>query len=499
MTRRTFDIISRYISNANRSRIIFDAEGDSAYADMETGEIHLPDKIGHRNVFAVLALLMHESAHIAYSKQALKECVQYKDPPDPTEMHIFNVIEDVRIDGKNFRKLPNVKSFYDRLLKDFCNYSKAGFCSGKKMKQMPPLPQRALISALMSNEGFGKYAFKDPEVNKFLKDNPIEQEIWHACCHIDNKRWQDARDCIQAIKAMLNLPKQPQGQGGLSGDIVAGKCQGKEAQGGEDKTASPLDGMEKLLRPGSMFSESGESLQGKGSGMGEAALQEQTIQQFKELLNVKETKVVEDGSVLDTDNLPAFLTSDIDELFKEDKYIKCKKSKILFLLDGSGSMGEPMLDKNSRVKVVADCIESLTRVLREVQMEESIDVDYEVAKFESSGMDMLSKENWRSNYGAGGGTQLSTAFRQALAYLQKDHTVEGKKIVIVITDGQVGMNQIEDFQRYTVEFGGEVSALVIGVGCDPAGPMALNVLGDNLILSAEHADEIIFEAIRKLL
>jgi hypothetical protein len=158
-----------------------------------------------------------------------------------------------------------------------------------------------------------------------------------------------------------------------------------------------------------------------------------------------------------------------------------------------------MLDKNSRVKVVSDCIESLTRILKEVQSEESIDVDYEVAKFESSGMNMLGKDNWRHSYYAGGGTNLAYAFRQALAYLQKDQTVEGKKIIIVVTDGEVGMNQIDDFKRYVVEYGGDILALVIGVGCDPAGPMALNVLGDNLILSAEHADEVIFEAIRRLL
>ena len=514
MNLRTFQIISKYISNANNSRIVFDVDGDGAYADMKNNEIHMPDKVGNRNVFAVLALLMHESAHIAYSKKALKECVECKDPPDPTDMHIFNVVEDTRIDEKNFNKLSNVKSFYKRLLEDWCDYSKEGFVSGKPLPEKPPIYHKVLISALMRRNGFPQYSFQDRETRDWLSKNPLEQEIRNCAYAMNNSRWDDARNGIKIIKKMLNLPPAPppvkvqmatgECKPGDKGDQPApgdpnGKGKGKGDQVVAVAPTSALDGLEKLIRPGSMFSETGEKLKGKGSGMGEAALQEQTVQQFKELLNIKETKVVEDGHLLDTDNLTGLFTGDIDEVFIEDKYVKCKKSKILFLLDGSGSMDEKLLDRTTTYKVVADSVEVLVRILKEVQREESINVDYEIAKFESSGMDMLKKDTWRSSYYAGGGTNLAYAFRQALAYMQKDHTVEGKKIIIVITDGDVSTNQIEDFQKYTIEFGAEVSALVIGVGCNPAGPMALNVLGDNLILSSEHSDEVILEAIRRLL
>lgn len=513
MNRRTFDIISKYISKANRAKIVFDVDGDGAYADMKTNEIHMPDKIGNRNVFAVLALLMHESAHVAYSKTALKECVEHKDPPDPTDMHIFNVVEDVRIDEKNFNKLPNVKSFYHRLLKDFCDYSKEGFVSGKPLPEKPPIYHRVLIAALMKREGFSEFAFRDREVANWLSKNPLEDEIRDCVYAMNNSCWKDARDHIQRIKKMLNLPPAPppvkvqmvtgeckpgDKDGDQSGQDGQGKDKGKK-QVAQGVPTSALDGLGKLLRPGGMFSDTGKKLSGKGSGMGEAALQEQTVQQFKELLNIKETKVVEDGNMIDTDNLTSLFTGDIEEVFIEDKYVKCKKSKILFLLDGSGSMDEKLYDNKITYKVVAEAVESLTKILREVQNEESIDVDYEITKFESSGMDRLSKDNWRTNYYAGGGTNLASAFREALSYLQKDHTVEGKKIIIVVTDGNVDIDQVENFKRYTVEFGAEVSALVIGVGCDPAGAMAVDVLGDNLILSSEHADEVIFEAIRRLL
>lgn len=472
MQRRTFEIISKYISHSNGAKIIFDGKGDGATTDTDTGEIHMPDSVGEKNVFAVLALLMHESAHIRYSKEALENCV---DKDSATEKHIFNCIEDVRIDRKNFNKLSNVRGFYERLVKDHCDYSKNTDDIKFQIK--------ILITAILRREGFYKYGFlMDPAVGEFLDDNPLEQLIEEAIREIEYTNWTEAKKKIKEIKDMLKMAE--------------GKSKGK----GKGKGQDPLNGIELLLKPGTIFSDKGTSLTGaSASQIGEAALEEQTISQFKELLNIKEKKIIEDGTMLDTDNLTAYLTGEIEELFKDDSYIKCKKSKILFLMDSSGSMSEMLLDKNPRWKIVSKCVERLTRVLKEVQETEGINVDWEVAKFESYGMQLLSKDNWQLNYRPSGGTALALAFTQAIEHLEKDFTIDGKKMIIVMTDGDVNIRQIDDMKRDIINHNTDVKALIIGIGTDPTGAMALKICGNNLILAEENANEVLLETIRSLL
>ena len=459
---------------------MFDQKGDGACANMETGEIHMPDSVGEKNVFAVLALLMHESAHIKYSKKALENCI---DKDNETEKHIFNCIEDIRIDNKNFQKLSNVYSFYERLMKDHCDYS-------KNTDESINFQIKILITAIMNMEGFSIYGFHmDPAVQEFLDDNPLESLIWRCIGNIEREEWTEAKKTIQEIKDMLKMAEQQKQQ-----QQAQGQGQG---QGQQD---DPLKGIEQLLKPSTIFSDSGTKLQGaSASQVGEIALEEQTVNQFKELLNIKERKVVEDGTVLDTDNLVAYLTGEIEELFKDDAYIKCKKSKILFLLDGSGSMSDRLLDTKQRITIVANCVERLTKILKEVQETEGINVDWEIAKFQTSGMELLRKDDWRKCYYPDGGTELSLAFKQATEYLEKDFTVDGKKMIIVLTDGDVSEAQINNMQHTIIHHNSTVKALIIGVGTDPASAMATKIIGDNLILAEENANEVLLDTIRSLL
>ena len=487
MNRRTFEILSKYISHSNGAKISFDAQGDEANVNMKTGEIHLPDKIGDRNVFAVLALLMHESAHIKHSSPIIDNMVE---EGKPIEQHIINCIEDIRIDKKNFRKLSNIKSFYDRLMKDHCDYS-------KNDNPNIQFQIKVLINAMMRLEGFHQYRFqKDLAVDECLEDLPIEDNIIKAMNAFEYQDWKQGKKLVEEIKKLLNMADQNQQKYRQK----AGQDPGQGPQGQGQGKGDPLAGIEGMLKPGGLFGDKGASLSGpSASALGEVALEEQTVNQFKELLNIKERKVVEDGTILDTDNLIAYLTGEIEELFKDDAYIKCKKSKILFLLDASGSMNEFLLDKKRRFQVVGKCVERLTRILKEVQETEGINVDWDIAQFESSGMEMLDKQDWRQDYHSGGGTDLRYAFEQAVEHLEKDFTVDGKKLIIVLTDGDVSLDQIEGMKKCIIHHNTNVRSLVIGVGTDPAGHMALEILGDNLILAEENANEILLETIRSLL
>lgn len=490
MNVRTFEIISKYISSKSGAQIVFDQQDDGACTDMKTGVIHMPNKVGEKNVLAILALLMHESAHVRYSKQALDKCV---DKGDDTAMHIFNCLEDLRIDQKNFSLLPNVKSFYQRLIMDHCDYS-------KNEDEDIEFQMKVLITAMMNYQGFDQYGFLMEEAaQEFIDDNSFIDVLSQGVYELNHEQWINARKTIQRIKDLLKMAqnqqnkKQQKGQG-------QGQGQGNPQQGPQKGQGQGLSGIDKMLKPNSIFDDQGTQLQGaSNSQVGEVALEEQTVNQFKELLNIKERKVVEDGSVLDTDNLVAFLTGEVEALFKDDAYIKCKKSKILFLLDGSGSMSDPLLDGKPRSTVVQKCVERIIRILKEVQETEGINVDWDIAKFESAGCQMLDKNSWQSSYYAGGGTNLSRAFNEALDIMEKDFTSDGKKMIIVLTDGEVSISQIDSMKQDIIHHNTNVKALVIGVGTNPAGQMAIQILGDNLILAEENANAVILETIKELL
>jgi hypothetical protein len=474
MNRQTFEIIAKYISSKNNVTIAFDKEGEGASADVEHKTIHLPKEgISERNVFSTLALLTHESGHIKHTNNEVQDkCVK----KNLTNMYVINVMEDIRIDRKCFNILPNISAFYGKMYEEHCNLR-------KKDPREISFPSKVLATTILNKEGFREYGFDD--VQQFIKDNNIEDIIQYGINGLENQDYPAITEAVDKIKKILKLPDIPQKEG--------------DGKGSGDEN-NPLKEFEKLLRPDSMYSHGGEKIQGPTAcQVGEVALDEQTVNQFKELLNVKERHKAEDGTTLDSDNLMAFFTENAEELFQEDVYVKNKKTKILFLLDASGSMEAELLDKQERCDVVAKCTERITRILDEVQQSEGLSVDWIVCKFEDRGCKILPKEGWRKEYGAGGGTNLAKAFDEAMELLEKDYTVDGKKIIIVMTDGDVAEYQIRQMKSSILQHNSEVKAMVIGVGVDPAGDMAENILGDNIILAEEGANYVILEAVRRLL
>jgi hypothetical protein len=142
MNRVTFEMLAKWIAKTNNAKVVFDGQATGASANVKTNEIFMPEDLKEHNILAGLALLMHEAAHLNHSK---------KIDPDLVKGHIsrniLNVMEDIRIDHKNFNILYNIKEFYDRLITDHVH--------GKKDEMMKaPLMTRCLINAILYNEGF---------------------------------------------------------------------------------------------------------------------------------------------------------------------------------------------------------------------------------------------------------------------------------------------------------------------------------------------------------
>lgn len=513
MNRRTFETLSKYIAGTHKTRVVFDYDGDGACANPKTGEIHMPAKIASHNALAALALLMHEAAHVAHSGE-----IPLRFYKDPIRKDILNAIEDARIDIKNFNKLPNVKGFYERMYRDH----------KRPDPKKVPLPIKLLINQIMHYEGCARFCFRDKETKDWQNDNKRDANnetqyskltyyFHHGVSAVEYGDWDNLDKVIDDIIKLLKIDK-PLDQ--MMPDLkVAGAMEGSGSEEGEGKGVEVKAGnkdqegqgvgtgkddniyggvIDAILHPKSILEE-GNMDGTRGDEIGPTALAEQTRSRFKELLNIKTKRTADDGNILDVDNLIAYHTGDVDVLFKEELVKHEKKSKILILMDSSGSMGSPLIDGKRRSRALVACVKAVTEVLDEVIELEGINVDYELAAFDNNYWE-LKKDSWAQEYlRHSGGTNFHGAFHKAITLLAGDNSIDGKKMIVCFTDGDVNEQQILDVKNDIIANGSDVRAMIVGIGTDPCSPMSTEIVGDNIILAEENADLILLETIGDML
>jgi hypothetical protein len=528
MNRRTFETISKYIAGTHKTRVMFDHPGEGACASPKTGEIHMPGEIASHNALAALALLMHEAAHIKHSTKIPEKLCE-----DPIRKDIINALEDARIDMKNFNKMYNIVGFYERMYRDH----------KKPDPKKVPLPVKLLINQILKYESFGQFKYSDKATREWERNNKQETDydknlqhlFYYGVDAIENEDWKELKEICEKIRKLLQIDKplsqmmpsdldlkgamqgegqQGQGQGQGQGQDGKGQAQGKgKGKGGkdgkQDKDGPAGQGTDKnyydginiidaILHPQSILARG--SMEGsRGDQIGATALQEQTRQKFKELLNMKQRARRDDGNVLDVDNLIALHTGEVEELFKEEIIKHEKKSKIMILMDCSGSMSAPLLDGKDRQSALCACVKAVTDILDEVIELEGINVDYELAAFNTQYI-KLEKEDWARTYmGMSGGTNFHRAFHEAITSLANDNSIDGKKMIVCFSDGDVCDSQINDVKNDIIKYGSDVRAMVIGIGTDPCGSMCQNIVGDNIVLAEENADLVLLDTIGEML
>lgn len=472
MYKRTFEVLSKYISSETGVTIQFDT-GGGAHADMDTNTLHLPKEIANSHAYAAVSLMMHESAHIAHSKKIpIKDIVKTK-----ADFSILNAIEDVRIDCKNFNVLPNIHSFYQELINDV----KAN------VDPKLDLPAKAICWAILRLEGFSPnymYGLDGLRLGKKVA-NIIQTAQWDIECD----DWNNLRENIAKIKKLLKINDPPMKQ-----DQINKLQMGQGIDG-------PLGKVESQIRPDKVFAKGqgdDKMAGGSGSEVGSIAMEEMNISQFKEILNVKERKISDNGSILDTDSLISFKTGDVGELFKEERVVKKKKSKIMFLLDASGSMGTKLFDGQKRAAVVAKSVATLTNILDEVATIEGLNVDWGVGMFRSDYIP-LSKDTWQQRYNYAGGTKFEEPFNQVMNEMLTDYTIDGKRIIIVLTDGDVLDQEIANVKENIMRNFSDVRSLIISVGSDAQSAIVKDITGDNTIMAEDNAVSVIMTTIKSLL
>jgi hypothetical protein len=489
----------------------------------------MPSEIASHNALAALALIMHEAAHIAHSDK-----IPEKFMKDPIKKDIINAIEDARIDIKNFNKMYNIRGFYERMYRDH----------KKPDPSKVPLPVKLLINQILGYEQMARYKFKDKETREWESKNKkdpdydkhLEYIFQNGVHNIECEDWKELdRTCDKIIKLLKitkpfseQMPQDLVIEGAMQGDGKGSKGEGqgvgvkvkdggdKDGQahgqkGDEDSEDGDLIGtghdptyydginiIDAILHPKSILSK-GQMDGARGDQIGPAALQEQTRQKFKELLNMKTKVHKTDGTMLDVDNLISLHTGDVETLFKEEIIKHEKKSKIMILMDCSGSMQSPLLDNKWRSDALVSCVKSVVDILDEVIELEGINVEYDMAAFHCEYV-KLDKGNWVKQYNAlSGGTNFHNAFHQAITDLANDNSIDGKKMIVCFTDGDVGDDQILDVKNDIIAYGSDVRAMIVGIGTDPCSKMSQDVVGDNIILASESADLVLMETIGEML
>jgi hypothetical protein len=504
LNKRTWDLMAKYVSEEHGIKVVLDDSVPGPCINMESKTIMLPEKIKDENALSALSSLIHEAAHMKYTaKVPTKEIVKTS-----IDMHILNVIEDIRIDNKNFYLLPNVYLFYEEFVKNH-------LCAKENMENIDKqsLFTRCMITLILQQTNFGHYCW-DKEAMQYINDNDLSSDVRWGVNYIENSHWDEVIKVIAKIKSKFNIPagedkpnesKSNNGTNGEGGNRKGGVGSGDKADdcsgtGLPDGTVGDSKGTgkgeisnpEKYLRPASVWSK-GKGLEGPGGKeFSKVELQEMTKSKFRDVMNIKEKRSVEDGCQLDTGNLIAFFTGDIHELFHEIREEKVKRSKIVFCLDASGSMSAKLIDKKTRRVTLARCVESLIEIIVEVCEVEGLNVDYDVIGF-SSRSAVLNKETWRAEYmRMNGGTNLSGAIQSAVDLLNKDE-IDGNKIIVGITDGEVSLFGLDRVKEILQE-NNEIKAMLLGIGADQQKEMFVHN-----ILCGDNADEIIMESIQTML
>jgi hypothetical protein len=368
-----------------------------------------------------------------------------------------------------------------------------------------PIEAKVLINTMHYWTGFTEYNIGGPEIQRFIHDNNITGLFLEAIGHLNHSRLDKVKEVIHKIrdllyKARTELQQQPQPLQEHGEGQVQDNAEGQESNTCINSPDTGKLDLKEITRRGkeSMDIFMKTDPNAKGHVISSASLSDQTRQRFSELLNVKEIRRIDDGRVVDTDNLTAFLTGEVEILFKDDIVKHTKKSKIIMVLDCSASMKEPMLDGKPRREVLAKAAKSITNLLDEVHAIEGINVDYDIRAFGSSYY-KLPKENWGREYLKyhDSSTCLAHGFHEAQAELLVDYTVDGNKMVILMTDGEVNVDQIRKIQNDILMHNQDVRCMVVGVGADPCRKFMEEVCEHN-ILCEDMADTTILDCINEM-
>lgn len=490
---KTMEVIAKFIGEKTGLTVHLEP-GVHPHADPTTMQLWLPTDVVDEHIFPAVALAMHEAGHIKYTDFDAKQIVDNEE-----EFSILNAMEDARINTKIMQLLPNIRGFFVKLYELY---------QGQQRKGTDPAVM-AICNCIMQYENFGQFKDISKEVSDLEYD--IINDFFTGVRSIEYADYPAVKTCIKNIMQKLGLDKPPTpqpepepGQGNADGgdeekaEERAGAEPGGSVEGGKGKSEGKVNRLEKLenmVQDCSVIKTDGAAKPYVPQQVDATALTEVTKARFEEMLKVKEEKLIStESGVLNTESLVSFFTEDLEELFSEVKIMTPKKSKIVLVLDASESMSIELWDSVSRHKAVIAAAKAIIESIEAVNKAEGICVEWEINGFTGEYIP-FDKERWEKQYYPHGGTNILRAFHTAQDRLSLETDIEGNKIMIFITDGEVDGYQIEQMRESILRSGSSIKLVIVGVGADPTKDFVTSIVQDRNILAEGDAERVLFDAI----
>jgi len=525
MNRRTYELLARWIADQEGIKIEFE-DDCCPQVEMNSKVITLPGNIREEDALGSLAALMHEAGHLEItSKIDLRGIIESK-----LDQEILNVLEDIRVDLHNFQRLPNVRTFYkQRIAKSFKLIKKDDFLKKE-------LIVRVFCKMIERGEKF--QGFPDPEADKFINDCGLMQDVqdWQYVqssyysdkeeLYSTNERKKIIKSVKEKVKSLLFPPKAPPpAPKGRKKDEDGKQQQEKTPQKGNGSGCDPKDDSsdEKEEReepddsregtePDNATSEQedetaqeiNEEMKGlfptlesykpdkegmKKRDLPDAAVRELTKDEFKRLLNKKYKKIVDYGRMLNTKALHNYALGNFEKLFIDRKIIHKKKSKIVFLLDASGSMS------GGKKEILIRAVKPIIKTVDEVRKGEGIDVEWCVIGF-CEKAERFQNSTWEQEFmQMSGGTFITGAIKAGIKEINAGD-ITGSRILVLATDGEVGADDIKTAQNLLLRE--DTKAVILGIQTNPFSPFSRNIVKDNIIWTEKDADQVILSAVRSV-
>jgi hypothetical protein len=505
---KTFQILANWVSEKTDITIEY-ADIPQATVNTEKRLISLPNRIKVADPYAATAMLLHEAGHIKYTDNELMNKV-VKSPQDKT---LHNAMEDVRINRKMFHMLPNVKAFFGELYSG--SIPPKGYFDNANNDQELRLRQ-VFMRVMMYIEGFYEIEEAIPEY-KGVDYRDMASLFYKGLEGLDKNDPTMVREAIEEIKKKLNIEdseeneqgKPNEGEGGEKGEAGEGQDdsaaeEAPEAAEGEGGGEGEEEGETKksMKSGGDMWGTEHvieQDTSDKPHELPTRALQELTRQKFCELLKETFKKFIPMGSSININNLTSYHTGNVEGLFRAEVKRKRFNSKVIFLLDQSGSMADNMTGvSNEKWPVMCASLKPVIELIAELKEQEGIAIDFEVWTFDTEIIKKYTVEtiNELPRARPRGGTNILEGFKEAQESLLVDKEINGRKMIILATDGQVSDDEIKAIEVEILKHNEDVRCMLIGIGAESSGCRSLF---ERNIISQDIAEDVILAAVSDLL
>lgn len=496
--KQAFLAVIKWCSRQSGARIVFDSEDSCPKADVENNIIHMPKRIPLNRVDGVLGIVVHEAMHIKHTPKWLSDLCR-----DDVDKLIFNALEDGRIETIACNQLKALVWFLRKNIKDLSqdiDESKVDL----PLEVLGNIACRAAGVRLFTNQAVQASEAQNKPMLDALKDvyrrvfsvttgKSFEANVTDLFIEVDKFRkvykFPDP-DPDQSKKSKQPQATDVRAECGIGGD-ASGKlfhAKGSLRQGHHEESLDTSDINAYLID-----------------------MNEQAKSRIKETLKKSMEVFIDEGMMLNTDNLTAIMTGDVDELFHDTKSEKKTRTKLYFLMDVSGSMSTamPMFKINgmednekeksrskepARIDTAISAFKAIAEVMEEVKSVHGVDLEYDNYLFGDDCVKIKSMADIR-DHDVGGGTELIEACKKVLSDVQKDDPAN-KRIVVILTDGEVGDHELNRVEKLIQTEAQDIRIVLVGIGnAEQSNPKLFR----HNIISPEHAEAKIIESFEEAL